>query len=324
MKLTMMKLTCILMTMAFLASASYSFGEESPDKLDNPSDTSVARIIDCHGPVEILGQDTPPAAMGMKLHAEDTVVVAEEGYCALVFRDGTVKTYDGPRTIYFNAPKRGDAEGILGKVTRSIAELFFVSDDSSEDTQLGTRESFLDDPVDRIPRLIFPPDGTRLLESPPYLKWRLVEGVSDYSVSLYEGSNRLLSVNTTDTSLKIDPQQYVMTPGSRFVWRVKAVVGDSCLRSRTSEFAIAGDAMRSRIKESITAIDAQINDIRLSKLMKAQLYRDLGLNLNCYWELESVLENHPDDEILLRAKADVLCEMGHIEEALATYRKILN
>jgi len=62
----------------------------------------------------------------------------------------------------------------------------------------------------------------------------------------------------------------------------------------------------------------------MASLVKAQLYRNLGLQLSCYWELESILDENPNDATALRAKADVLYEMGLVEEALLTYRELLN
>jgi tetratricopeptide (TPR) repeat protein len=309
---------------AVLVSVPCIADTDVPDSAASFGDSVVARIIDCREPIKLTGGQPRSIRIGEELHKQDAIELSAEGQCTLIFRDGTVRTYDGPVSIYFDTPQPSATGNLLKKIAYSIAEIFFVSDQSTEDAQLGTRTSWLDDPVDRVPRLVYPPDEIRLLQAPAYLKWRFVEGVTDYSVSVYEGNKLLLNTNSTDTSVEIDPDLWVMKTGASYVWRVKAIVGDSCLRSSPSTFYLVDESRRIDINRSVKSIDDSISDDRLARLMKGQLYRELGLLLDCYRELESVLTDYPDDATLLRAKAEVLYDMGLVEEALATYRELLN
>jgi len=287
-------------------------------------DSAVAKIFDYREPIKLTGIEARSIKLGERLHSTDTIEISANGYCTLMFKDGTLRTFDGPKSVHFDSPHSRDQQNLLKKMAHSIVEIFFTSDQSTEDVQLGTRNSLLDDPIDRVPRLVYPPDGTKLMDVPTFLKWRYVEGVTDYSVSVYQGKQLLLNINTTDTSLKINSELYDMKQGAGYAWRVVAIIGDSCLRSKPSIYNIANESEHSEINLTLKKIDDNISDNRLARLMKAQLYREMGFKLNCYLELESILTKHPEDIISLRAKADILYEMGLMEEALVTYRELLN
>jgi len=324
MRHTLLSLSGVLVVVLAFMPVACLADADIPDSAAAFGDSAVAKILDYREPIKLTGIEARSTKLGEKLHNADTIEISADGYCTLMFRDGTVRTYGGPKSVYFDSPQSGGRQNLLKKMAHSIVEIFFASNKSVEDTQLGTRTSLLDDPIDRVPRLVYPPDGTKLLEVPAFLKWRFVEGVTDYSVSVYQGNQLFLNINTTDTSLKIDPELCDMKPGAGYVWRVKAIVGDSCLRSRPSTFDLVDESKHSDISLRVKSIDDNISDDRLARLMKAQLYREMGFKLNCYWELESILAEHPEDAILLRAKADILYEMGLVEEALTTYRKLLD
>jgi len=306
-------------------AAALCFAEsETPDPKPMLEDSAVAKVVDFRGPVTMVSSEGGLIQPGKTVHPEDVIEVYAQGHCVLLFEDGVVRTYDGPVTIYFNTQQPGGPEGLLQKLAHAVVEVFFASDKDPEDAQLGSRTSLSNDPIDRVPRLVYPPCDILLLDAPTYLKWRYVEGVTDYAVSVYEGKNQFFDTVVSDTSVKLDPKRHSMKAGASYVWRVRAIVGDSCLRSRSSSFRLVDDTERAEISDRVKSLDDTVGDARLTRLMRALLYREAGLKLNCCWELDAILSDDPDDVASLRVKADVLYEMGLEEEALATYRKLLN
>jgi hypothetical protein len=294
------------------------------DSTSLESDSAVARIVDYHMPVSLTGTSDGVITLGRNVWIGDTIEVSERGSCTLLFLDGTVREYGGPASVQFRTPAESERCKVLNKIAHSIVQLLFASERLVDDAHLGTRDLLLDDPIDRVPRLVYPPDRTEFLDAPDYFKWRFVEGVTEYSVALYEGSKVLLNVNTSDTSLKINKDLQTLKPGVRYEWRVEAIIRDSCLRSKPSTFQIVDPDRRNEILHKIAQITDGTADKRLARLLVAQIYGESGLRVSCYWELESILEDYPNDSAVLRAKADVLYEMGRVEEALLTYRAILN
>ena len=307
-----------------LTSIGYSEGMNSSDTAIAFDDSVYARIMDYGGQIRLTGTQDKTVTLGQSLCQRDTIEINVDGYCILLFTDGTIRKFEGQTTVYFKSTEHTDQRSFLQKLAISMIDVFFSRSETAGESQLGTRDLEGFDVIDRIPRLVYPPAETVLAEPPAYLKWRPVEGVTDYFVSLYEGDRLLIAESISDTALKIKATDHPFKRGVEYVWRVKAMVGDSCLRSRPEAFRIADEEMLSELDNRLAEIAGSLNDNRLLGLMSAQLYRDMGLKLKCHAELESILSAHPNDIVALKAKAEILHEMGHIEEALAVYRSALS
>jgi hypothetical protein len=311
------------MLLLSMASAGYSETMSSSDTATAFGDSVYARIMDYGGQIRLTGTQDKTVTLGQTLCHRDTMKINADGYCILLFTDGTIRKFEGQATVYFESPEPTGQRSFLQKLATSMVDVFFSKGEAGGESQLGTRDLEGFDVIDRIPRLVYPPAETVLAEPPAYLKWRPVEGVTDYSVSLYEGNHLLIAESISDTALKIKAADYPLKRGVEYSWRVKAMVGDSCLRSKPEIFRIADENLLSELDDRLAEIAGSLNDSRLVGLMSAQLYRDMGLKLKCYSELESVLAAYPNDLVALKAKAEILHDMGHIEEALAVYRSAL-
>ena len=269
---------------------------QAADSTGFEGDSAVARIIELNVPVEITRTEPKVVSPGMFLTESDTLTIPEKGHVTLLFRDGTIARFDGPAIVTLSPAQSERQQGVLVKLSSALLSLFFSQERKAEDVVMGTREPKpADTSASRMLSLLYPPPGCHLIASPRQLRWQPIEAGCLYTVSLFDVNRLLWQKKTKDSAVELPEAGSPMQPGNVYWWEVEAEVGDTIVSSQQAAFYILNEARLAELHEHLAAIDSSVVDLRLSYLLKVSLYRDLGLQMECYQEIQSVLKAFPTD-----------------------------
>jgi hypothetical protein len=256
----------------------------------------VARIIELNVPVEISRTEPKVVSPGMFLTEGDTLTIPEEGHVTLLFRDGTIARFDGPAIVTLSPAQSEQREGVLAKLTSALLSLFFSREQQADDVVMGTREpTTADTSASRVLTLLYPPPDCHLIASPRQLRWQPIDGSSSYTVSLFDVNQLLWQKKTKDSAVELPAAGSPMQPGDVYWWEVEAEARDTILSSQQAAFYILNEARLAELHKHLADIDSSVVDLRLCYLLKANLYRDLGLKMEYYQQTQSILDAFPDD-----------------------------
>lgn len=315
----------IIMTLLFFLPVICLSAYASSDSAMADSSKIIARVVELSGPEEIYLADQNPVTIGTVLGIGDTLKLNAESYIVLILQDGSIAKYEGPVVVSPTVSPSPQHGGILAKLSSAIRNIFFTGNKKEEEAMLGVRDPNNAQVLPlRVPRLLYPPSGTNLLVQPIRLTWQPVEGVILYAVSLY-GSNKLLWQGETNTSsVDLPSADSPIRPGNDYLWVVEARIGNEFLRSEQAIFSVLDSEKASELSEHLLEIDALMANPKLRHILKAELYRDYGLMLNCYDEIRSVLRISPKDYTSLILQVQLLEEMEYYEDAIEVYKSLLN
>lgn len=269
---------------------------QAADSTGFEGDSTIARIIELNVPVEISRTEPKVVSPGMFITEGDTLTIPEEGHVTLLFRDGTIARFDGPAIVTLSPAQSEQRQGVLAKLTSALLTLFFSRERQAEDVVGGAREpTTADTSATWVLSLLYPPPGCRLIASPRQLRWQPIEVGCLYTVSLFDINRLLWQKKTNDSAVELPAAGSPVQPGNVYWWEVEAEVGDAFVSSHQAAFYILDETRLAELHKHLAAIDSSVVDLRLCYLLKASLYRDLGLQMECYREIQSVLKAFPTD-----------------------------
>ncbi len=311
--------------MCCIMSLAGSFPLETAASGELKPDSVLARVLEFNVPPEINRQDQKTTSIDMILTDRDTITLAEQAYITLVLRDGTVSRFEGPARISLISAQRHREGSVVARLTSAILDLFFSGSEAQEEAYLGVRNPIMAQvrPL-RIPRVLYPPPGSNLVTPPRQLTWQPVEGVLSYKVSLLDSHQLLWQGQSNGPAIDLPLADSLVQPGMTYLWVVEAQVGDRTLRSEQATFSVLDAATVAKLNRNLSEIDSSMVDPRLLHLLKAKLYRDLNLTLECYREVQFILNMFPADYTASIINAELLEKMGLLKEAIEAYRTIVH
>jgi len=308
---------------AFALTGPLSFAD---DNVTGDSDDSVAaRILESNGQVGIKGEHLNIAAAGMILEMGDTLNLAEGARVTLILKEGTIAEYDGPGEIIPHlVPTRQDSN-IIAKLGTALRNIFLSSNDEKDEATLGVRDPGILQALPlRVPQMLYPPSNIKVMSSPRQLRWQPVEGVIYYAVSVYDKNKPVWEGRTNASYIDLPSPDSILKPGNDYLWVVRTELGDNHLQSRQAVFSVLDETSAAEIRDYIKQIDADVGDEKLRHYLKAELYRDHDLKMECFGEVAAILKSFPDERSALVMQARLLEEMGFLEEAIKAYKSLLN
>ena len=320
----LLKVSAALGMYCILSLAS-SFPLKAADSTEPGSDSVIARVLEFNIPPEINRQDQKTVSIDMILTDRDTLTLAEKAYVTLVLRDGTISRFEGPARISLISTQSHREGSVLAKLTSDILDLFFSRSDAQEEAYLGVRNPMMAQvqPL-RIPRVLYPPPGCNLITPPRQLRWQPVEGILSYTVSLFDSHQLLWQGKSNSAAIELPQADSLVQPEMTYLWVVEAQVGDRAFRSEQAMFSVLDETTVAELNQNLSEIDQSIADLKLSHLLRARLYRNLDLKLECYGEVQSLLKMFPADYTASIINAELLEDMGLFKEAVEAYRTIVH
>jgi len=261
----------------------------------------------------------------MMITSADTLKLAEGASLSLILNDGTIAEYKGPSEITSISATKNQEPSILGKIGAALRTIFLAKDMKKDEATLGVRDATTMQSMPlRVPQMLYPPSGIILMSPPTQFRWQPIEGVIFYTVSLY-GRNKLVWDGRTNASfIDIPKADSILEPGQDYLWVVLAEIGDNNLSSKQSTFSVLNESEALQIGEYLDQIDAEVQEERVRHYLKAELYRDHGLTLECYDEISAILKDSPDEYSALIMQANLLEEMTYYKAANNIYKILLD
>lgn len=297
---------------------------QAADSTGFEGNSAVARIIELNVPVEISRTEPKVVSPGMFLTEGDTLTIPEEGHVTLLFRDGTIAHFDGPAIVTLSPAQSEQQQGVLAKLTSALLTLFFSREQQAEDIVMGTREpTTADTSASQVLSLLYPPPGCHLIASPRQLRWQSIDGSSSYTVSLFDVNQLLWQKKTIDSAVELPAAGSPVQLGEVYWWEVEAEVGDTILSSQQAAFYILSETRLAELHKHLAAIDSSVVDLRLCYLLKASLYRDLSLQIECYQEIQSVLKAFPTDYTASLMETELLEETEQLTQAVKAHESVV-
>jgi hypothetical protein len=320
----LLKVSAALGVFCILSLVS-SFSLKAAGSTEPGSDSVIARVLEFNVPPEINRPDQKTVSIDMILTDRDTLTLAEEAYVTLVLRDGAISRFEGPARISLTSTQSHHEGSVLVKLTSAILDLFFTRSNAQEEAYLGVRNPMLAQvrPL-RIPRALYPPPGCNLITSPRQLRWQPVEGILSYTVSLLDSHQLLWQGKSNSAAIELPLADSLVQSGMTYLWVVEAQVGDRTFLSEQAMFSVLDETTVTELNQNLLEIDRSIVDPKLLHLLRARLYRNLNLKLECYGEVQSLLKMFPADYTASIINAELLEEMGLFKEAVEAYRTIVH
>jgi hypothetical protein len=287
-------------------------------------DSTLARVLEFNTSVTINRAEQKTVSGEMRLYEGDTLTVPEKGSVTLLLKDGRVRQIKGPARVAVGAELSETDDNMLAKLTSALLNLFFADEKEQEDAYLFVRDPMNNNPAPvSVPPLVFPPNHCRLVDIPGQLRWRPVNGVYLYRISIYDSQSMLWQGTTNRTTLDLPTGDFKFSPGNTYLWMVEAQVGEANLCSPQADFYILSEDEKGTLNRQLAEIDSARLDNRLKAVLKTRFYRDRNLKVDCYREIQSLLKSYPNDYSFLLMKAELLREMGLYEDAMEVYRSIV-
>jgi len=292
------------------------------DSVEARQDTVLAQILEYTGSVWLHPRKVAPT-FGQVLTSSDTVNVASAGSVTLVWTDGSVSKVVGPAQVSISGTKVQTEANLMGKLTTALRNFCFSKTTPMEEAVLGVRGNLNIPPGPmRVPRIVFPPSNSCLVDAPTELVWQPITDVVTYSVSLYGSGKLLWQSKTSEASVKLPAEDNLIRPGYTYLWVVDAEVGDGRLRSEQATFSVLNGAMSSEATRHLSDIDQSVSDMRLRHLLRILVLRKHKLYVEAYRDAQAMLDADPSDHLAVQLKAEFLERMGLIDEALELYKSI--
>jgi hypothetical protein len=146
-----------------------------------------------------------------------------------------VKPGKSPRSFNFKLLTPPFRIALAGAVVVVIALTTYVLVPRDEPAQ------FRSDKAEELPRLVlFPEDGTTVIEKTPEFRWNMIGGSAAYRFSLLDEAGAVIWVSDRrDTTLQL-PAFIVLQPDKTYLWRVETFFADKTLdRSALHAFIYA-------------------------------------------------------------------------------------
>jgi hypothetical protein len=291
-------------------------GEESRNTLVR------AKVIEVEGTVEsaVSGGEIRVLKPGDLVNAGEKLIVRDHGTLVLAMSDKTVRRFTGPTTIEIAQDAGNPSGNVLANLGSGVIDLLFGAAEGGTEAVMATRAATAEEKRTVLPVMIDPAPNSGLLEIPKVFKWRGVDGVRLYRVSVYDSEQLLWQGTTSDNDIRCPEEYCDFKPGGVYYWMVEALVGNSSLRSRAAEFRILDRAEQSGFRDAVRQTDSAVSDPALAVSVKVRMC----LALRLYREALGLIKTHYGDRELDRQayslRAQVYEAMGLIEDAFRDYK----
>lgn len=281
-----------------------------------------ARVLEIEGVVQskMFGEKTRLLAPGDFIRIGEELNIGGESWIALVMADSTVRKFDGPATITIEEDLRKTGGGILARLGSAVVGVLFSQEQEKPEAVMTTRRVEGLEDKSYLPLLVHPAPGSGVLEKPAEFKWRKVEGVPLYRVSVYSSDRILWQGTTSDSRIDCPSEHCDFAPGEQYYWVVEGLVGNSALRSKAAEFRVLTQDARSELYEALAQADSACPDPDLAIIVKVRLCLNLNLYHKALELFDSYWKEGSFDRRAYTLRAEIKEKMGLFEDALFDYR----
>ena len=250
----------------------------------------------------------------------EEITISKGGSATIALSDNTLREFTGPSTLTIRADAGPTGGTVLGNLTAAMADMLFSGKQRASDAVMATRGAEPgEDAAASMPILIRPAPGENLFEAPRQFKWRSIEGVPLYRVSVYSPNEMMWQGTTSETEASCPPRVCEFRPGEVYYWVVEAVVGNTTLRSRAANFAVLAADAKSELSRAMGDADASVSDPGVAAVLKARLLLDADAYAKALELLDKAIATSANrSAYLLRAEANGA--MGLADQALSDYK----
>ncbi len=281
-----------------------------------------AKVINIAGGVQVQVPGGVPRALrpGDYVYFGEDVTVHKGSSATLALSDRTLREFTGPTTLAVRQDVSPAGGTVLGNLTAGVADMLFSGKQRTSEVVMATRMANAGlDITASMPVLIHPAPGENLVDVPKQFRWRGIEGVPLYRVSVYSASQMMWQGTTSETKASCPPKTCEFRPGEAYYWVVEALVGNTTLRSRAAEFTVLAADVRSGLAKALSDADASVSDPAAAAALKARLCLDGGAYAKALEVLDQAVAGSPSRTAYM-LRAEVKDAMGLPEDALGDYR----
>jgi hypothetical protein len=287
------------------------------------SDLIGARVLEVEGVVQskMFGEKTKLLGPGDFVRIGEELNIGAESWVSLVMADSTVRKFNGPATITIEQDLRKTGGGILARLGSAVAGVLFSQEEEKPEAVMTTRRvEGMEEIKDYLPLVVHPAPGSNVLEKPAKFKWRKVEAVPLYRVSVYSRDRLLWQGTTSDSHIDCPAEYCNLVPGEQYYWVVEGLIGNAALRSKAADFRVLSEDTRSEFYKALQEADSSCPDPALAISVKVRLC----LNLNLYREALDLVDSYwkegSFDRRAYMLRAEINEKMGLFEDAFFDYK----
>jgi len=287
------------------------------------SELMGARVLEVEGVVQskMFEEKSRLLGPGDFVRIGEELNISGESWVALLMADSTVRKFNGPATVTIKEDLQKTGGGVLARLGSAIVGVLFSQEKESPEAVMTTRRvEGLEESTNYLPILVHPTPGSNVLEKPIEFKWRKVEGIPLYRVSVYSWDRLLWQGTTSDSHITCLSEHCNITTGELYYWVVEGLIGNSTLRSKAADFKVLPQDTRAELKEALREADSSCPDPELATLIKVRLC----LNLNLYHKALELFDSYWKEGSLDRRaytlRAEIKEKMRLSEDAFFDYR----
>ncbi len=284
------------------------------------SDEIRATVLEIGGSAEskISGEKTEPLRPGHCVKIGEELHIREGSWVVLILADSTVRRFNGPSVITIEENMAGVEGNTLARLGSAIVQFLFAQDEERVEGMMATRTpENVKENRSYFPILLHPAPGSSILNRPTKFKWRKVEGVPLYRLSIYSWDRLMWQGTTSDSEIECSAKHCNFQPGEQYYWLVEALIGNSSLRSKVGEFKILPGNVRMELQKTLA-------DPKLSLSSKIRLCLGLNLYDKALDLFDSQWKGKPLDRDAYLLRAEIREKMGLLEDAFLDYKNALN
>jgi hypothetical protein len=288
--------------------------------------TLRAEVVDLSSGVEARYAGKAPRllAAGDIVETGAELVLPARGRLVLAMSDGTVRRFDGPTTILLDAAGEKTRGSVVAKIGSDVVSLLFSRKADEGKAVMATRGAAWGDGLKSIvPVIVHPAPSSVVFEGPREFRWRAVDGVGLYRVSVYSTERMLWQANTSVTAIACPPDRCDFLPGETYYWVVEALLENACLRSQTAEFRILSEEDRGTLASALGELDSSLDDRALANTLKVRLCLASGLYSKALDLIDSFYGQADLDRRGHQLRAQAFEEMGLLDTACLEYKQAL-
>lgn len=263
------------------------------------------------------------AVFGRALQRGDRVVVGTGGSATVFFSDGNVIELGEKSTVSIGGRVEGrGASALPGEVYSQVSK--FVTAGSRQSGLVGMSE--MRGGGDEGAPLLTAPRKTSILEATPSFRWRPVEGVSRYrvSVSSAEGGE-LWSREVEGVELAYPSDAKPLATETDYLWEVEARSGTRTLRRESTVFHVASPVLAERVRGHLTRITESAGgaDAPAARFLAGSYLSGLGLYRDAAEHFTALCKLAPESSAPHEALGNVYTRVGLMDLAAAEFQQAL-
>jgi hypothetical protein len=309
-----------LCVMGVLALAASARSDDTPG-----AKPIAAKVIDMEGVIEVRVPGGTPRVLqsGDCVYFGEDVTLHKGGSATLALSDKTLREFTGPATLTLRADADPAGGTVLGNLTSAMAGMLFSGRPRTLEAVMATRAAAAGtDAKTSVPTLIHPASGENLLEAPKQFKWKGIEGVPLYRVSVYSANQMMWQGTTSEFKTSCPAKTCDFRPGEMYYWVVEALVGNTTLRSQAADFTVISSDLRVALAKALSDADLAVSDPAAAAALKARLCLDSRAYAKALEVLDQAIMSSPSRAAYM-LRAEVNGVMGLAEDALGDYRQAI-